>query len=115
MVPRESRQVQQVQCNVLHLVWGNPRHGHRLGDELIKNSAVRKDLGVPGRGEAGHEPAVCAYSLENQTCTGLHHERSGQQVQRGDFPSLLCSCETPCGVLHPAQGSQHKRDVNLLE
>lgn len=107
-------------CNVLHLVWGNPRHGHRLGDELIDSSAVEKDLGVPGRRKAGREPAVCAYSPENQTCTGLHHERSGQQVERGGFPSLLCSCEdsmwstaSSSGV--PAQGRCEPARVGLEE
>ncbi|TRZ13678.1 hypothetical protein HGM15179_013450 [Zosterops borbonicus] len=34
------------QCKVLHLCRNNPRHQHRLGDELLKISSAEKDLGV---------------------------------------------------------------------
>lgn len=37
----------------------------------------------------------------------LHQNKCDYQVERGDFPLPLCSCENPPGVLHPT--------MNLLE
>ena len=51
---------------------------------------------------AGHEPAMCAGSPEGQPCPGLHQEKRGQQVKRGDSAPLLCSGETSPGVLRSA-------------
>ena len=47
---------------------------------------------------------MCARSPESQLCPGLHQEKYDQQVEGGDSPPLLCSCETPPAVLCPAQG-----------
>ena len=44
---------------------------------------------------------VCARSPESQPYPGLHHKQHGQQVEGGDSALLLCSGETPLGVLHP--------------
>jgi len=45
---------------------------------------------------------MCAHSPENQLYPRLHQEKRGQHVTGGDSAPLLCSGETPRGVLPPA-------------
>jgi len=45
---------------------------------------------------------VCACSPEGHLYPGLHQKPCGQQIEGGDSALLLCSGETPPGVLHPA-------------
>jgi len=45
---------------------------------------------------------MCARSPGSQSYPGLYQKQCGQQVEGGDSAPLLCSGETPPGVLHPA-------------
>lgn len=50
--------------------------------------------------------------LRGTTVLGFHQKQHGHQTERADSLPLLCSCQTPLGVLHPAQCNN---DVDLLE
>ena len=68
-------------------------------------AALRKWIwGHPLMRETQHEPAMCAYSPEDQPNPGLHQEKRDQQVKGGDSAPQLCFCETSPEVLHPVLG-----------
>ena len=59
---------------------------------------------------------MCAHSPEGQTYPGLHQKQHGQHVKVGDSAPLLCSGETPPGLLCPAlQSSVQERHGPVQE
>lgn len=79
--------------------WSNPKREYRLGDEGIERGPTEKDLGRLV--DEKLNPAISVHSPESQQYPGLHQKKHNQQIKGRDFPPLLCSCETPPGVLHP--------------
>jgi len=58
-----------------------------------------------GRSQSGQVSVIGWLTLpfsESQPYPGLIQEKSGQQVEGGDYAPLLCSRETPPGALRPA-------------
>ena len=45
---------------------------------------------------------MCSCSPESQPYPVMHMKNHGQQIKGSDSPHLLCSGETPSGVLRPA-------------
>ena len=87
---------------VLHMCQGNPKYTQRLGREWIESSPDEKDLGELVDEKLNIDLAVCICSPESQPYPGLHQKQHGEQVKGGDSAPLLCSDETPPGVLRPA-------------
>jgi len=65
---------------------------------------------------------MCTCSPESQLYPGLHQEKLGQQVEGGHSAPLLCSGETPPGVLCPALehcvqlwSPLHDKDMDVLD
>lgn len=52
---------------------------------------------------------------ECQTCPGLHQQQCGQHVKRGDPLPLLCFGEIPLELCIQLWGTQHRKDMDLLE
>ncbi|PKU41064.1 hypothetical protein llap_8639 [Limosa lapponica baueri] len=98
----------QAKCKVLHLGHGNPRHKHRLGGECIEGALEEKDLRVLVD-EKLNMSRQCALAAQ------WHQKKCGQQVEGGDSAPLLCSGETPPGVLCPALESSTQKHVDLLK
>lgn len=101
-------------CKVLHLIQGNPRHTYRLGEELIKISSEKEDLGVPvvEKFEASQQ---CTLADKTNCIPGCIKRGVASRVREVIVP--LCSAL----VMHHLQyciqvwSPQQHKDVKMLE
>jgi len=95
----------KAKCKVLHLGRCNPQYQYRLGEEWTESSPTERDLRVLGINQQ------CALTARKAICTlGCIKRNIGSRSREGILPLLLCSGETPSGVLCPVLGlSVHKR------
>lgn len=61
----------KAKCKVLHLGWSNSPYQHKLGDEGIKSSPAKRDMGVLVGGKVSPNLAMCTRSPEHQSCPRL--------------------------------------------
>lgn len=100
---------------VLHQVWGNPRHEYRLGDQVTENSTLKKDLGVlvDEKLDVAQE---CELSAQKDNCIlGSIQTSMSSRVREGILPLYMALMRPHLESWVQLQGAQHKKDVDLLE
>lgn len=86
----------KIKCQMLHQGWGNPRHEHRLGDQVNDSN--------PLKGFLVDEKLVVTQECvpEGHLYPGQHAKQRVQQGEGGGFTTPCGPHESPSGILGPA-------------
>ncbi|KAK4814684.1 hypothetical protein QYF61_025510 [Mycteria americana] len=98
----------KAKCKVLHVGWGKPKHKYRLGGGWIESSPEEKDLGVLVE-EKLNMTRKCAPAAQKANCIKTSRLR---EVILPLYSALVRPHLRYCVQLW---GSQHKKDMDLLE
>jgi len=102
----------KAKCKVLHVGWGNLKHKYRLGGEWLESSPEEKDLGVLMDDKLNMSRQCVLVAQKASRILGYIMRNVASRLREVILP-LLCSGETPPGVLSPALGPSTNLNTDL--
>ena len=101
-------------CKVLNMGWGNPRYVHRLGKDLTESISAEQDLGAL-MDKTLDIRKQCALAAQRRTASCAATKGAGQHGEGVVCPTCSDPITPHMDYCIEAWGSQHKKDVELLE
>ncbi|GAB0175353.1 hypothetical protein GRJ2_000000500 [Grus japonensis] len=105
----------KAKCKVLHVGWGNPKHGYRLGDEWIESSPAENDLriSVDEKLNMGQQCALTAQKANH--ILGCIKRSVANRSREVILPLYLALMRPHLEYSIQLWGPQYKTDMELLE